>query len=406
MAFAELGFSVEAVCPANHPLLRTRAVAKTHRYSALHPVASVGDIIAKVRPAFLVPCDDRAVQHLHLLHRVTVARHPTIADVIDRSLGDPAGYGCADRRADLIATARAAGIRAPDMIRIESTEDLRAAIGQIGLPAVMKADGTWGGLGVEIVHTVPAAIDAWHKLSRPVGPARMIKRWAVDRDPFSIRPCVDSERPTVNIQRYVAGQPANGSFACWQGEILTGINVLALRTRGARGNSTVVEAISNPEMTRAGQKLIGALGASGFCGLDFVLEDGTGHAHLIEMNPRATPITHLALTGGRDPVSALAGRIWGPIDRIARRPIKSDVIAFFPQAWLLEPGSPHLLGSFHDVPWSEPDLVRELLLPPWPERQYLARLLARWRRSGRSQAALAAVEALPARAPAQLKSAP
>jgi hypothetical protein len=58
-----------------------------------------------------------------------------------------------------------------------------------------------------------------------------------------------------------------------------------------------------------------------------------------------------------------------------------DVIAFFPQAWLLEPNSELLHTAYHDIPWGEQALVRELMKLPWPERGFPARLLSRLRLS-------------------------
>jgi len=38
-----------------------------------------------------------------------------------------------------------------------------------------------------------------------------------------------------------------------------------------------------------------------------------------------------------------------------------------------------LRSGYHDVPWDEPQLVRELLQKPWPERQWLSRLYHHFR---------------------------
>jgi hypothetical protein len=39
-------------------------------------------------------------------------------------------------------------------------------------------------------------------------------------------------------------------------------------------------------------------------------------------------------------------------------------------------------SSSHDVPWTEPRLVRELLREPWPDRRWLARAYHRMRPRG------------------------
>jgi predicted ATP-grasp superfamily ATP-dependent carboligase len=47
-------------------------------------------------------------------------------------------------------------------------------------------------------------------------------------------------------------------------------------------------------MIAAARTIVKKLQLSGFHGYDFVLEDGTGRAYLIEINPRATQINHFA----------------------------------------------------------------------------------------------------------------
>jgi hypothetical protein len=379
MAFASIGHRVEAICPAHHPLRKTKAVRTIYRYSALRPHQALARAIRKSDPALIVPCDDRAIAHLHALH--ASSQSVALNAAIERSLGAPESFPIVERRADLIAVARSEGIRAPEMLRVGTEDELKAALALVGLPAVLKVDGTWGGLGVKIVHSVGEAIKTLKVLSQPVGPARAVKRLVVDRDPFSILPAVAGASPVVNVQRFIEGTPANSAVACWNGEVLASISVAAMRTRGAQGASTVVRVIDHPEMIEVGVKLIRRLRLSGFCGFDFLLEAGTSAAHLIEMNARTTPISHLALSEGRNLVTALATRLDG-ITAICPTPsIAQDVVAFFPQAWLLEPGSELLYSGYHDIPWGEQALVRELMKLPWPERGFLARLLSRVRQS-------------------------
>lgn len=378
MAFASIGHRVEAVCPAHHPLAKTKAVRALYRYGALRPLQSLGKAIRKSDPALIVPCDDRAVAHLHELHASD--QSPVINAAIESSLGMPGSFSIVERRADLIAAARAEGIRAPDMLQVTTDEELKAALEKIGLPAVMKVDGTWGGLGVKVVQSLGEAIKARRLLSRSVGPMRAFKRLVVDRDPFSIQPAVEGTGPVVNVQSFVEGTPANSAVACWNGEVLASIAVVALRTRGAQGASTVVRVIDHPEMIETSAKLVRRLRLSGFCGFDFLLEAGTCAAHLIEMNARTTPISHLALAEG-NLVTALATQLDGITAIPCTPPITQDIVAFFPQAWLLEPNSELLYMGFHDIPWGEQALVRELMKLPWPERGFLARLFSRLRRS-------------------------
>jgi len=138
-------------------------------------------------------------------------------------------------------------------------------------------------------------------------------------------------------------------------------------------------------MAKATESLVRRLGVSGFCGFDFMIEDGTEAAHLIEMNARSTPLCHLALGAGRDPIAGLAARLEGAARRTPAAVTANPVIAYFPQAWLTMPDSELLRTGYHDVPWSDPALVRELVRAPYPDRGMLARLFAwpGWRNARR-----------------------
>jgi hypothetical protein len=389
MAFAAIGHRIEVVCPRHHPLGVTNAVHARYHYSALNPLAALKKAIVRAEPALVVPCDDRAVGHLQALHAATQSDAPAIARILERSLGNTVSFAVVAHRAELIATARAEGIAAPEMRRVANAKELDAAIDALGLPIILKTDGTWGGLGVQLAETREEAAAILKAFSRPVSALRTLKRLLVDRDPYWIPACLKGLKPTVNVQRFVEGTPANSAVACWNGEVLATICVAAVRTRGPRGASTIVRVIDNPEMTAAGAKLVRRLGLSGLCGFDFVLDDETGTAHLVEMNARSTPISHLPLGEGRNLVAALAKHLDGVPSLGPSCALTQDLIAFFPQAWLLEPQSELLHAAHHDVPWSEQALVRELTKLPWEERGLLARLARRLRRTDRAAAVAA-----------------
>jgi hypothetical protein len=379
VAFAATGAIVDVVCPSHHPFHKTSSVGRSFRYSAISPLKALANAITVARPVMIIPCDDRAVGHLHALYVQCRVRSPAIADVIEQSLGNPENFGVADRRSDLIRLARELGICAPLMIQIDTQQELANGLSQVGLPAIMKVDGTWGGLGVKMVHTAEQAALSFVKLSRPLSASRAIKRLLFDRDPFSLLPCIRRERPVVNIQRFVPGRPANCTVACWKGQVLAYIGAEVLSASSEFGASTAVRIIEHAEMRRAAMYLVERLGLSGFCGFDFVI-DTVGAAHLVEMNARATPLTHLALGSGRDPVATLSSLVLGSLSLVRPPATTGDIISFFPQILNQRPADNSLRVSFYDVPWEEPELVCELTRLPWPERGFLAALARRARR--------------------------
>jgi hypothetical protein len=95
---------------------------------------------------------------------------------------------------------------------------------------------------------------------------------------------------------------------------------------------------------------------SGLHGFDFIIEEGTGAAKLIEINPRATQIGHFNLGPGRDLAAALFEALSGR--SAAWRPsIQSGYISLFPGEWRRDPQSSYLTSTFHDVPYDDVNLA-------------------------------------------------
>jgi hypothetical protein len=376
---AARGLQVEAVCPRGHPLRKTAAVRRFFPYRGGVPLRSLRMAIAECQPALIIPCDDRAVRHLHALHAAAGA-DTGLAELIEASLGSRHAFDAVGCRARIIDIARAAGTPAPEMMPLDGLADLRRAIDTFGLPVVLKVDGSWGGLGVVVARTQDRAEAAFRTLSARLSAAVALKRLIVDRDSFSLQPWLQGAAPRVNAQRFAAGRPANCAVACWQGEVLACTCVEVLHARTAVGASTVVRRIDNQLMAESAALLVRELGLSGLCGFDFLIDDATGAVHLLECNARATPLCHLDFGPGQDPLAALMRHVFrGRVSEADRR-VSSDTVAFFPQFWLLEPASPLFKTCHHDVPWSEPDLVRELVKTPWPQRGLFARIADRTRR--------------------------
>jgi len=170
------------------------------------------------------------------------------------------------------------------------------------------------------------------------------------------------KRALVSAQSYVAGREATSAIACWNGRLLASLHFEVLTKSSPTGHATVMRLIDNREMLIAAEKIVRRLNLSGLVGLDFMLEDQTGNPYLIEINPRATQVGHLALGPGRDLPAALYAAMTGEEVRGARKVTENKVIALFPQEWKRNPDSPYLRSGYHDVPWEEPELVRACVL--------------------------------------------
>ena len=98
-------------------------------------------------------------------------------------------------------------------------------------------------------------------------------------------------------------------YSCFKGELLASLQVRTICAQHATGAALIVERINDPRIEDAGRKLAQALSLSGFFGLDFLLENGSGYPYLLEMNPRATQLGHLPLENPGDGGS-LAEALW------------------------------------------------------------------------------------------------
>jgi hypothetical protein len=336
----------------------------------------VKDAIETAEPDMLLPCDDRAVGHLHELYAGTTgpsASASKIRALIEKSLGSPESYFVVSSRYALLKIARDEGIPIPETKVVTGAELAGGRVG-MNLPWVLKADGTWGGHGVKIAHHAEEAERFYSELSEPLTAIRFLKRLIVNRDPYWLQAWQRRTQPTVVVQSHIEGRPANCAVVCWKGEVLAGIVVEVANAQGATGPATIVRVVDRPEMLLAAERLARRLNLSGLVGLDFMIEERSGNFYLIEMNPRCTPLSHVQLGPGRDLIAALSAQLSGGSLRESPLVTENDTIAYFPQACHWDPKSQLLHSSYHDVPWEEPELVQELLRVPWPDRSLLARM--------------------------------
>lgn len=370
MAMAGAGCVVEAVCPPGHPLGKTNAVRRTHIYHGLAPLASLADAIEKATPELIIPGDDLSTRHLHDLYRRATRRGQKESDIcalIERSFGSPESFPLVYERAAFMQLAEREGVRVPRTGVIANLEELRQWTGRMGFPVVLKADGTSGGVGVRIAQTPEAAARAFRALEAPPLLARAAKRALLGRDRTLVLPSLLRRRSAVSAQTLVMGHEATSTVACWKGAVLAGLHFEVINKRDASGPATVIRLIDHAEMSGAVEKMVRRLNLSGLHGFDFMLEAQTGNAYLIEINPRTTQVGHLTLGQGRDLPAALYAAMSGTPVEPAPVVTENDTISLFPQEWIRDPASHYLRSGYHDVPWSEPELLRACIRHAWKQ---------------------------------------
>lgn len=368
--FAAAFWSVAALCPRHTPVRKSRYAGEFHLYRPLRALHSLRKILASSTPDLVVPCDDRAVTLLLKFYRKELAakgEHAATVTLLRRSLGAPENFAeMLPRAASMQATAKL-GITTPDTVSIANVKELQQTLARIGLPAVLKVDGSWGGEGVIVARTNDDAITAFQRLSRPASRFRNSIRAFKRKDAHFMLAALLPPKPVVSVQKFVTGRSANSAFACWQGEVTGEIHYDVLVSDGPGGPPNVIRRVDCAQMADASRRIAKHFGLSGIYGLDFIRDDA-GDVHLIEINPRTTQGGALAFGEGRDLPSALAASVTH--SEATRRPaITNDVVAFFPREWERDPASPYLMSGHHDVPWDDPAVLK-MTLDQLPDAQF------------------------------------
>jgi hypothetical protein len=325
-AFAACGARVEALSPRHVKLARSRHVARHHDWNLLTPRASLERALAAAAPQLVIPCDDMAAELL--------------------SQDAPPG------RVEFLTRAAAAGAPVAQTIALNDST-LDDAIARLGLPLVIKCDATWGGDGVAIVHSREQARAAFagfqntSRLRNLVRAARRKRAYFLSRALFPVP-------SAVSAQRFIAGQPATSTLACWQGQVVAAHHFDVTQSSGMTGPASVISRTDCAQMQASAIAVAKAFNLTGLVGLDYI-RDAAGRVALLEMNARAVPTSHLALSD--DPVFALLAA--AGLKARPRAPATDKAqIALFPREWLRDPLSPWLEEAFHDVPWDDPAVVR------------------------------------------------
>jgi Carbamoyl-phosphate synthase L chain, ATP binding domain len=359
-SLADAGFTVDAVCPSDHPIAGTGVARKIYPYHGFNPLNSFAAAISASHPDLLISGDDLATQHLHALHQREATRGDAgkqTRSLIERSLGAAENFPIVYSRTEFIDIARSEGVRVPQGIVIRDLAELKAWVGRAGLPTVLKSDGSSGGDGVRVANSWVEAERAFRMLQAPPLFARAAKRAVFDHDVRLLWPSISRQRCVVNAQSYVAGCEATSAVACWNGEVLAALHFEVVMKGIAAGPASVLKLIDNPEMSETAVKMARRLKLSGMHGFDYMLESKTGDAYLIEINPRSTQVGHLTLGLGRDIPAALYAAVTAQPIRPSPKITEDSVIALFPQEWTRDPASPYLQSAYHDVPWDKPDLI-------------------------------------------------
>ena len=373
-ALLKAGFAVEALCPKAHPLRALDELAATPVYDHLHRHGQLRRVVAGFAPDLLIPCDDIAVAVLHEHHarRREGAAGDDVAALIKRSLGDPGQFGLLRHKSAFIGLAAAQGVTTPATVVIESADDLRRRLAGATFPVVVKADGWSGGRGTRVVRSVDDALAAYAALSRPISWLSALKDSLREGAGLPLLLRAEAVRPIVTLQAFAPGAPVNRAVVCRRGAVLAGRTFEAVETMPNNGNATVVRPRRIPQIDAAVERCVAALGLSGLAGFDFMYDERTGEAALLEVNPRATSACYTACPGEPDLANALfAAATGGAVvsEPMVQWPDRA-LIALFPQEAERDPRSPYLEQALQQTPSDRPALVKACLAQAGQQTTY------------------------------------
>jgi hypothetical protein len=371
MRLAEAGIKVAAVYPSRtHPLASTRAVGIHFHYSMVDPLQSILAALRKSGAGIVIPCDGLTVRHLHALYAMLPAAEDgaKTADILQKSLGDPAAYLLVDSRHEVQTAARAEGLNAAESFAIGRATDPQKIAQALPFPWVLKTDYIAGGAGTHLVRNLAAAKKTIRRAGAPPNLATAMGQLFVEGDRAAMGEWLRAMRPGLSAQRPIPGAPASTVAACWAGEVLALISVRAEPGTGIP--PAKVQIVENEQMARTTRRLAEKLGLAGLQDFEFILDADSGQATLIEINPYCVAPVYLNAGPGHDPIDALCRR-WLGRPPVAQAPVHPGrLIAYFPESWAADPSDPVLETDAYDVPVQDPQLLNHVMRMVRRNRRY------------------------------------
>lgn len=340
-ALSSAGFKVITIAHASSLInLSDYAMGKLS-YDGVINVMQLTALLCQVHDKFnvdvIVPCDTTAAACLDSM-ATTTCEHPSFGALKNMLSLWQGGFNRASRTRSVgVEIAHNIGLRTPRQVPLIPNTTTAADLATLGSPVVVKQDHHDGGTGVFIVSTARDALDA---------------------APIMARRAQAVEGGRIVAQEFIGGRPASVSFSAYQGRMLEAFSYVAVEQHPRpTGAASVISVIESPELVEAARRIVDGFGYSGFGGVDFILPSDRSPPVFLELNARPTQTVHLGSLFGADLCRSMACALTGEAYASASNTAGLAPIALFPAEWMREPNSPHLLQSYHDVPWYERRIV-------------------------------------------------
>ena len=350
-ALGNAGFDVSLLTPANSLVAKSRFVRRVgylpQNATPLQWVLAFSAMVKATSPHLVVPCDDVAVRLMQTLvlsppPTLLPAQYRTLAELIRESLGDPDHYRTSVDKTLLPAAAEALGVRVPPYVVTTELEEAQSFAEGHGYPVVVKRG--FGAAG-EWVAIVPDSEQLAQICSR------YMTATTLDLE--------GSGSSRVLIQAHISGNVVDQSMVTWHGCTLAGFVREKLVKDPPLGPATVVRVLHAAEVRKFSECLATGLGMTGFLAIEYIVQQTTGDAYLLEINRRVTSGITLGAMVGVDLCAAMYAAVTGNPSSVRAdvAPGEDQLIAHFPEEWLRDPNSRYLLEYRIDAPWDDPDVL-------------------------------------------------
>jgi predicted ATP-grasp superfamily ATP-dependent carboligase len=251
-------------------------VAPSYAYSEQAYLARLEEVLDSTPARVLIPSSDGTIALLRA-HREVLQRRVRIA------LAEEPALQIAVNKQQSLDVARSQGLSVPHGVSVSKVNDVRAAIHEIGLPAIIKPAESWmkgmRGGSRDTARLVTTADEARQ------GVEELLHRGAM----------------SVLWQQFLAGDNESVCLLYARGKIHARYAMRTVRTCPPIGGTTVMrQSIAVPDDTGPqAEHLVRAVGIEGYSNVQF-RRDHHGRPYLMEINPRLNNSTELAIRAGVD----------------------------------------------------------------------------------------------------------
>jgi hypothetical protein len=351
---ARAGFHVALLAPGDSLATKSRHVSSVRVVSTkttpMEWLLALIHMIEKVSPTVLVPCDEMAVRLLFALvlgppQGFDPALHRRLVTLITDSLGDSRFYEASIDKTMLPFAAEALGVRVPRYAVATRVEDAIGDAAALGYPVVLKRRFGFAGQGVAVVSTRDELVRAAQRLLRA--------------DQLDLG---EHRAPQLLVQAFVTGRHYSQALAALPGIPLASFAwERQVATNPVKGQTAVLRFVQSSETLAFAKVLCRGFCIGGFFNVQFVVDETTGYAHLLEINRRIVTHMHLGERVGKDLARSLYCALQGQSADPAAEEVPGESVVVFPREWLRDPQSRYLQELPVDVPWDEPELFAAML---------------------------------------------